>query len=296
MELSYGFYFYSSYDSSVFLSISFLCRLLGFKRYIQSDLTVPTESLSFFSSQYWKFTLGNFRSIFYYVAILVICGLNYIVDKMGVRLVKTLQELETKAQEENTLQEEEHCRIKEIKDYDEVYRLSTIITRGIYIMRKEGIAAAVKKYEEDKVVTPSSEEEGKTEEVEESEEETEEYSDVEQPSENLTPTPQELKPKIHVKKPFLLRLFNNYSDKHEIPTTHIFWLHVKKNLYLFLYELIAFFNHNLLDVIRLINIGMMTLACGTDNVDSLLNILLIIGMTANLKSYTLKKYQQSLSN
>lgn len=288
MELPYGFNFKSSYDSSVFLSFFFFIRLLGFKRYIQSDLTVPTESLSFFSSQYWKFTLGNFRSIFYYVAILAICGLNYIVDKMGVRLVNKLQELETKAQEENTLQEEHHCRIKEIKDYDEVYRLSTIITRGIYIMRKEGIAAAVKKYEEDKIVTPSTEEEEKVEEETEEEtevEETEEYSDVEQPSETL-PTPAELKPKIHVKKPFMLRLFNKYSDKHDIPTTHIFWLHVKKNLYLFLYELIAFFNHNLLDVIRLINIGMMTLACGTDNVDSLLNILLIIGMTVNLKSYT----------
>lgn len=197
---------------------------------------------------------------------------------MGTRLVATLKELEAKAKAENTLLDTHSCRIKEVADYDEVYRISTVVNRGIYIMRERGIAAAIQKYKDDKAAAVESEDDSVV-------------SDLEEESEEEVPTDTEtgeveMAPKIRVRKPFILRLFNKYSDNHDVPTPHIFWLRVKKNLYLFLYEVLAFVNANLLDIIRLINLGMMTLACGTDNVDSLLNILLIISITVNLKSYT----------
>lgn len=250
----------------------------GFRRYIRDDLLVPEQTLSFFSKNFWLFTLGNFRSIFYYVAVLAICGINYIVDKMGTRLVIVLEELEEKVKADNTIQEDPSCRVQVVADYDEVYRLSTVINRGIYIEREGGIESAIQKYKDDKAAAEESEEESEVEESEVEEETEEEASDVETGE-------VEHKPKVHVRKPFILRLFNTYSEKHDVPTSHIFWLRVKKNLYLFLYDIIAFFNNNLLDIIRLLNLGMMTLACGTDNVDSLLNVLLIISMTVNLKSY-----------
>ena len=65
----------------------------------------------------------------------------------------------------------------------------------------------------------------------------------------------------HKKQPFVFRMFNRYVTEHNIPTPRVFWLKLKKNNLLFVYELIYFINHNLLDILRLINIGMMTIAC-----------------------------------
>ena len=67
---------------------------------------------------------------------------------------------------------------------------------------------------------------------------------------------------VGVPQSFLLRMFNRYVEAHDIPTAHIFWLKLRKNNMLFVYELIRFVNHNLLDILRLVNIGMMTIACG----------------------------------
>lgn len=61
----------------------------------------------------------------------------------------------------------------------------------------------------------------------------------------------------HKKQPFVFRMFNRYVTEHNIPTPRVFWLKLKKNNLLFVYELIYFINHNLLDILRLINIGRM---------------------------------------
>ena len=63
------------------------------------------------------------------------------------------------------------------------------------------------------------------------------------------------------KQPFVFRIFKSYVENHKIPTPHILWLRIKKNLLLLHAQLIQFIDAHLLDIIRLINIGMMTIAC-----------------------------------
>ena len=65
----------------------------------------------------------------------------------------------------------------------------------------------------------------------------------------------------HSKEPFIFRVFKVYVERHNVPTPHIFWLRLKKNILLFHAQFVSFINNHLLDILRLVNIGMMTVAC-----------------------------------
>lgn len=248
------------------------------KKYVPRNLpeTYPTIG----SRAYLDFTIGCFRAIFYYFLVVAICAANHSVDKAGKRTVERLRAIEEKENEREKTEEEKtldtHCRVRVDASYDEVYRLSTFIMHQQYISYTVAIEEAINACD----MTPVPNEDDESSEEESSEDATEsDQSD--------TPAPEEEKKIVHtsIRNWWLFRVFQKYIENHNVPTKHIFWLRVKKNWLLFVYELISFCNHNLLDIIRLINIGMMTVACGTDNFNSLLNILLIIPLTANLKSY-----------
>ena len=248
------------------------------KKYVPR--TLPSVYPTFGSRDYLDFTTGCFRAIFYYFLVVAICAANHSVDKAGERTVERLRSIEEKenkrpkTEEEKTL--EAHCRVRVDNSYDEVYRLSTFIMRHQYLQYTQAIEDDISACEMTPVPIASDE----SSEEESSEENSE--------SDTLdTPTPKEEPKTIHtsIRNWWLFRVFQKYIENHNVPTKHIFWLRVKKNWLLFVYEVISFCNHNLLDIIRLINIGMMTVACGTDNFNSLLNVFLIIPLTANLKSY-----------
>ena len=231
-------------------------RLLGLKKYVPSE--VPALYPSIQSDVFWQFTGRSFRAVFYYFCVTAICGLSRLVDEMGEEVVAGLQEAER-----NEAVEEDTLKVQMDSCYDEVYRLSTLVMHGIYKQREEEIQHELEELHKDEspVENESSDEERGDAYSEEYSEGVLSYSDEEQ-GESKTEQP--------VRKPsqnpsqnraFLLRLFNRYVEAHDIPTPHIFWLKLRKNNLLFVYELIHFVNHNLLDILRLINIGMMTIAC-----------------------------------
>lgn len=198
------------------------------------------------SDDYKAFTQGCFRAIFYYFMVVAICALSHSVDKVGMRTVDKLHAIE--AAEGSSPSEDVACKVRVDDSYDEVYRLSTVVLRRMYLSRCAAVQEALAEYKEEMAKKPKTPEE----EVPE----TDSMSDLE--------TPQEEKktPLKGMKIPWLSRVFTRYSENHEVPTSHIFWLRLKKNWLLFVYEVISFCNHNLLDIIRLVNIGMMTVACG----------------------------------
>lgn len=243
----------------------FTRRLLGLKKYVPLD--VPQEYPLLTSSVFWDFTFGSFRAVFYYFAVTAICGLSRLVDEMGEALVASLQEAErTEGVEKDDL------KVQVDASYDEVYRLSTLVMHGIFKNREEEIQQELDKFRSD-ATTPVP-----------NRAEDEEYSDYSEysgdeasgvPGGQDSVDPEELEEgeefeesveevttqSSRKKQPFVFRMFNRYVTEHNIPTPRIFWLKLKKNNLLFVYELIYFINHNLLDILRLINIGMMTVAC-----------------------------------
>lgn len=232
-------------------------------------LDVPQEYPQLSSSVFWDFTFGSFRAVFYYFAVTAICGLSRLVDEMGEALVANLQEAErTEGVEKDDL------KVQVDASYDEVYRLSTLVMHGIFKNREEEIQRELDKCHSD-ATTPKPVAAAEDSEYSEYSEDSE-YSDAEagdkprEPEEPEEPKefkePEESVEEVtaqsgHKKQPFVFRMFNRYVTEHNIPTPRVFWLKLKKNNLLFVYELIYFINHNLLDILRLINIGMMTIAC-----------------------------------
>lgn len=228
-------------------------RLLGLKKYVPSE--VPTFYPAIQSEVFWQFTGRSFRAVFYYFCVTAICGLSRLVDEMGEEVVAGLQEAER-----NEAVAEDNLKVQMDSCYDEVYRLSTLVMHGIYKQREEEIQRELEELHKDESPV-------EREVSEERDEYSEEYSDgaASYSDEELgeSETPVEERPmRQSQKQSFLLRMFNRYVEAHDIPTAHIFWLKLRKNNLLFVYELIRFVNHNLLDILRLVNIGMMTIACG----------------------------------
>ena len=264
------------------------------KKYVPTVL--PSEYPSIHSAKSRQYTAGCTRAIIYYFLVVVICALSHSVEKVGVRTVEKLRAIEEEEKERVKTPEEcaadKACHVQVDASYDEVYRLSTFVLHHIYQRYTALIQEAITAFEASTTPVNAKEEEEVetmtvTTQEPESVEPQEEEEDVEDIEEGDTDSEDEKEDKMpaSIKTWWLFRVFRKYIENHEVPTRHVFWLRVKKNWVLFLYELIYFCNHNLLDILRLINIGMMTVACGTDNFDSLLNIVLIIPLTANLKSY-----------
>ena len=188
-------------------------------KYVPTD-SYPEEYLSINNPEFWRYAKGVFRAIVYYFLVIVIGACSRMVSKMGTRLVKKLEILESKQEEDRR-----ECKLLVEDRFGEVYRLSTVLMRGMYLRLKD--------------------------EANESEEEGLKKMETTTTRRAATAT----------KQPFVFRIFKSYVESHKIPTPHILWLRIKKNLLLLHAQLIQFIDAHLLDIIRLINIGMMTIAC-----------------------------------
>ena len=173
------------------------------------------------------------------------------VEKMGHRLLDKLHSLEPQANDDTRA-----CKVRVEDSFDEVYRLSTIVMRGMYLQRKDEVNSAIEGFNQEKQRAEDEEREIQEAIAAEAVDSDEEASPVEGEVEVKNRGARR-----HSKEPFIFRVFKVYVERHNVPTPHIFWLRLKKNILLFHAQFVSFINNHLLDILRLVNIGMMTVAC-----------------------------------
>ena len=213
-----------------------------------------------------------------------ICVLSHIVSNMGEKLVLQINQAIDNNAFNNSNQD---CPIEIDSDYDEVYKLSTYILREMYLNYRASIADDHKM----NVVQEERSTDNQEERQQEDNIQIEESSLIRISLSTIDVSDQSPEIDMIKKKDRSLRswwlypVFRQYLILHNVSTPRVFWLHTKKNFVLFMYEVIYFFNHNMPVVMRLFNIGLMTVACGIDNVIALVNLLLLILMVFFLNSY-----------
>ena len=222
-------------------------------RFITSEFPEVYPSID--TSLLWTFTKEVFRSIVYYFLVIVISALSRMVSEMGTSLMEKLHDLESKEEEDRR-----SCKVKIEDRYGEVYRLSTIVMRGMYLRLKDQATESLNEYTQEQQRLLDEELEMQQAIVSGAVDSEEELTpEEEEQLHQMEATPRRAAPVS--KQPFVFRIFESYVESHKIPTPHIMWLRIKKNLLLLHSQLIQFIDDHLLDIIRLINIGMMTIAC-----------------------------------
>ena len=270
------------------------------KKYVPRDL--PAQFPSFGSDTFKSFTSGSFRSLVYYFIVVIICALSHSVSKFGEHLVNEIRafakEMDLKEEEKRNLAVSSvstTCLVEVVEfDKDEVHKLSTYILRAMYLNYRTLIADEEKEFmaiplneddENDDSLSDIASDDESIHEVgdhivdDDANDDDDEFENEKKEGDKKKKQSARL-----VRNWWLYPLFESYCKKHSVHTRHSFWLHVKKNSILFIYELINFFNSHMLDIMRLLNIGLMTVACGTDNINSLINILLLIPLITKLTS------------
>lgn len=223
-------------------------------KYVPRD-SYPEEYLSINNPDFWLYARGVFRAIVYYFLVIVIGACSRMVGKMGVRLVEKLQALESEQEEDKR-----ECKLLVEDRFGEVYRLSTVLMRGMYLRLKDEANESLDAYTQEQQRLLDEEREIQQAIVSGAIDSDEELTPEEEEGlMQMEATPR--RAATATKQPFVFRIFKSYVENHKIPTPHILWLRIKKNLLLLHAQLIQFIDAHLLDIIRLINIGMMTIAC-----------------------------------
>ena len=110
-------------------------------KYVPKD-SYPEEYLSLSNPQFWEYARGVFRAIVYYFLVIVIGACSRMVSKMGTRLVEKLEALESKQE----VEDKRECKLLVEDRFGEVYRLSTVLMRGMYLRLKDQAAASLDEY------------------------------------------------------------------------------------------------------------------------------------------------------
>ena len=224
-------------------------------KYVPTD-SYPEEYLSINNPEFWRYAKGVFRAIVYYFLVIVIGACSRMVSKMGTRLVKKLEILESKQEEDRR-----ECKLLVEDRFGEVYRLSTVLMRGMYLRLKDEANESLDEYTQEQQRLLDEELEIRQAIVSGAIDSDEELTPEEEEGLKKMETTTTRRAATATKQPFMFRIFKSYVESHKIPTPHILWLRIKKNLLLLHAQLIQFIDAHLLDIIRLINIGMMTIAC-----------------------------------